>query len=373
MNTRAKPDSAKTLAEFDAELAKAHMQGQWKFSDALSDATRGPTPYGIPYLWKWADVHAKLMEACHVLPESYAGRRNLSFRNPAANGGAASRTLSIGAQVVLPGEVAWSHRHSIGAIRFAIDGHPQLYTAVDGEKLTMETGDLVLTPANTWHDHHNESDKFGIWLDILDTPLVIGLHQTFYEAFGATTQPLREAEADLVSERGGLVRPAWEASPAGAMPFRYPWRDVQALLRRFAAAQGSPYDGVILRYANPFNGGPTLPTMDCFIQMLRPGLETQAHRQTSSAVYFVVEGEGTTIVGDHELHWSANDSFVVPNWMWHRHINKSKSQQAILFSASDSPLLKALGLYREEPNSSLGTGSLPVVPAELLRRGAQAK
>jgi len=37
----------------------------------------------------------------------------------------------------------------------------------------------------------------------------------------------------------------------------------------------------------------------------------------------------------------------VPVWHAHRHQNSS-SDEAILFSMSDAPALKALGLYREE-------------------------
>jgi 1-hydroxy-2-naphthoate dioxygenase len=366
MNARSAEDPVK-LSEFDEELAEAHLKGQWTFAGALAEATRGPPSYGVPHLWKWSDVHAKLIEACQRLPESYAGRRNLSFRNPGTQGGAATRTLSIGMQIVTPGEIAWSHRHSIGAIRFAIEGSSDLYTVVDGEKLVMEPGDLILTPADTWHDHHNESAKHGIWLDVLDTPLVFGLNQTFYEGFGDMTQPVRERAGDFVSERGGWLRPAWEVPPGLNMPFRYPWRDVRAKLNQLADTQGSPYDGLILRYANPINGGPTLPTMDCYIQLLRPGLETEPHRQTSSAVYFVVEGEGTTVVGDCELNWSARDSFAVPNWLRHQHINRSHSQEAVLFCCSDVPVLQALGMYREEPSSSVHSYPVPPVPGNLLR------
>ncbi len=44
-------------------------------------------------------------------------------------------------------------------------GSADLYTAVDGERLAMEDGDLIITPAYTWHDdHHNESDKRGTWI-----------------------------------------------------------------------------------------------------------------------------------------------------------------------------------------------------------------
>jgi gentisate 1,2-dioxygenase len=357
-----------TLPEFDAELAKVHLLGQWKFADALATASRGPAPYGVPHLWKWSDMHAKLLQACEVVPESFTGRRNLSCRNPAANGGAASRTLSIGMQAVLPGEICWAHRHSIGAIRFAIDGDPELYTAVNGEKLRMETGDLVLTPSNTWHDHHNESAKVGIWLDVLDTALVFALHQTFYEAFGESVQPIRERRSDHLGERAALLRPAWEEPSALPLPLRYPWQDAQEALNTYADAAGSPYDGVLLRYANPVNGGPTLPTMDCMLQLLQPGLETAKHRQTSSTVCHVIEGEGSTFVGDVELRWSARDSFVIPNWMWHHHINRSKSERAVLFCATDTPVLAALGLYREEPTSSFATSPVPAVPADLVRR-----
>jgi gentisate 1,2-dioxygenase/1-hydroxy-2-naphthoate dioxygenase len=307
------------------------------------------------------------MEACELIPESNTGRRNLSFRNPATNGGAATRTLSIGMQAVLPGEIAWAHRHSIGAVRFAIEGSSQLYTAVDGEKLRMETGDLVLTPANTWHDHFNEGDKVGIWLDVLDTALVFALHQTFYEAYGETTQPLRAKAADHLSERGGWLRPAWEVRSSAALPFRYPWTEARTILDKFSASDGSPYHGILLRYANPFDGGPTLPTMDCLLQLLKPQFATERRRQTASAVYHVIEGEGTTIVGDRELRWTARDSFAIPNWTWYQHVNRSASHNAILFCATDTPVLTALGLYREEPASTF-RAAMPAVPANVLRR-----
>jgi gentisate 1,2-dioxygenase len=38
----------------------------------------------------------------------------------------------------------------------------------------------------------------------------------------------------------------------------------------------------------------------------------------------------------------------VPLWYNHRHLNRSSSDEAILFSMSDAPVLKALDLYREE-------------------------
>ena len=51
-------------------------------------------------------------------------------------------------------------------------------------------------------------------------------------------------------------------------------------------------------------GGSTLATLSCWIQMLRPGEHTKKHRHTSSAVYFVVGGEGTTIVDRKTMDWT---------------------------------------------------------------------
>ncbi len=40
--------------------------------------------------------------------------------------------------------------------------------------------------------------------------------------------------------------------------------------------------------------------------------------------------------------------FVIPSWTYHEHLNDSKSERAILFSAQDTPVLVALGKYRRK-------------------------
>jgi 1-hydroxy-2-naphthoate dioxygenase len=160
-----------------------------------------------------------------------------------------------------------------------------------------------------------------------------------------------------------LVRPAWENSKRENVPFRYPWKDIEPQLRALAQSKGSPYDGVALEYVNPITGGSTLPTLSCWIQLLRPGEHTRKHRHTSSAVYFVVSGEGTTVVGDKALEWTRHDCFSVPNWAWHEHRNRSSTEEAILFSVNDIPIVSAFNLYREEPENSLRSMQVPQIPA----------
>jgi 1-hydroxy-2-naphthoate dioxygenase len=359
-------ESAPNLAEFDKKLDKLHLRGQWQYDAQLIQLTDGPVPAGVPFIWRRELAHQALTDMCAAVSGDTA-RRNFTFINPAPDVNGTSQTLAMGMQITLPGEIAWAHRHSINALRFVVDGSPDLYTAVDGERLPMEDGDLIITPAYSWHDHHNESDKAGIWVDILDVPLMGYLRQMFFEPFGGSTQPLHQEPSDFVSSRASHVRPAWEAPQRTRIPFRYAWSDVRAALDTYSDSAGSPFDGVILHYAHPVTGGPTLPTIDCFAQLLRPGLRTERHRHTSSAVYYVVEGEGTTLVGDHELDWSVGDSFVVPNWMWHAHVNRSATAPAVLFSATDAPVLHALAMFREEPHPSFGTQPYPAVPGDLIR------
>jgi gentisate 1,2-dioxygenase len=360
-----------SLDEFDKVLAERHLGGQWRADELLQRAKDGPKPMGSPFIWKWQLIYDSLIEACDIITEQSTQRRQIGFRNPGlVNRTGATHTIAAGLQMVLPGEVAHAHRHSIGALRFGIEGQTTLYTVVDGEALPLLPNDLVLTPNWGWHDHHNDGEGVGIWLDVLDIPLTAGaLNQTFYEELGEHLQPQHEHSGHYVSERARLVRPAWERPPVQNFPFRYAWTEIEPLLRSYARVEGSPYDGTLLEYVNPVTGGPTLPTLSCAIQRLAPGFETKAHRHTSSALYFVVGGDGETVVDKTALEWSTRDSFVVPNWAWHHHRNRSQTEEALLFTVTDRPVLEVLGLYREDPVDSRH-GPLPVAPANRNRNRA---
>lgn len=356
------------LRAFEDKLAKANIYGQWT-GEKLFQNTDGPRPAGDACLWNWSDVRGLLDEAAEVMPESYTARRSLMFDNPGLPRGT-THTIAMGMQLIQPGEIAWAHRHSITALRFTIEGASNLYTVVDGDAYPMEDNDLVLTPGWTWHDHHNESDKPAVWLDVLDVPLMGALNQVFYESYGEDRQPLT-GDDEAMAARLGTLRPTWESAPTERMAVRYPWKDAEAQLKRLAGTDGNPYDGVALEYVNPLTGGPTLPTLSCWVQWLKPGQQTKLHRRTSSAVCFVIRGEGRTIVDGKELDWGPRDGFCIPNWTWHNHVNLSASEEAVLFTVHDIPLLRALGLYREEPEDSLGAGALPPVPGDLANRTAE--
>ena len=88
-----------------------------------------------------------------------------------------------------------------------------------------------------------------------------------------------------------------------------------------------------------------MPTIGAFIQLLPSGFRGKGHRSTDGTVYSVVEGSGRTRVGDRCLEWTQKDVFVVPAW---RRAEHEVDEDAVLFSFSDRPAQKALGLWREE-------------------------
>ena len=62
----------------------------------------------------------------------------------------------------------------------------------------------------------------------------------------------------------------------------------------------------------------------------------------------VIEGCGTSRVGDTELTWERGDTFVAPPWQWVAHANADPAAPACLFQFNDEPAVRALGLWQEE-------------------------
>jgi gentisate 1,2-dioxygenase len=134
---------------------------------------------------------------------------------------------------------------------------------------------------------------------------------------------------------------------------KYEWGPTyETLTKAEKAMAGSPHDGIIMQYVNPATGGPVMPTLGAYIQLLRPAQHTSAHRHTGSVVYNVAKGRGFSIIDGRRLDWQERDIFVVPSWSVHEHANLSAGEDAVLFSFSDLPVMHALGLYREQVPAS---------------------
>lgn len=306
----------------------------------------------VPHVWRWQEWQELLEDACRLIGTADRGaeRRAFSFLNPGLGGRyGTTHTIIAGVQKILPGEIATMHRHTPDALRFIIEGQGA-YTVVEGEKVALAPGDFVLTPNWCLHDHGNESDEPVTWMDALDVPLVNLLDASFFEQYPGQVQERDRPPEGSLARYGGHFRPAWEPAPQDqASPlWVYRWADTERALARLARVAASPFDDVALEYTSPATGGAVFPTLTCWIQVLRPGVHTRAHRHTSSVVYFVKQGHGCSVIGGQRYEWGPRDFFVVPNWAWHEHLNRSASEEAVLFSVQDRPALQALGLYREQ-------------------------
>jgi gentisate 1,2-dioxygenase len=349
-----------TLESFLERLHAINMIGLWELYPIYAQLPRHGRLESPPPMWRWRDVHPLLLESGDIAIDSRRDstinarggveRRNLVMMPQGAPVGAATVTMSCGVQYIKPGETAPAHRHDPAAIRFIIEGSGA-YTSVEGEKLYMEPGDLILTPRWTWHEHGNDGHEPVIWMDGLDSPFVMNyLHADFWEPYPGGYLPVSHPVGYTRRRVGaGLVRPVGKIRER-ALPILYPWSEVypELLHQKESGENLDAFDGINLEYVNPVTGaGPTLPTLSCRMQLLPAGFESQCHRHTSSFIYRVFRGRGWSEVGGHRVEWEAGDCFLVPSWIWHRHA-ASAGEDAILFAMSDQALLDPFDLYHEE-------------------------
>jgi len=321
-------------------LSEAGLDAPWSRPGPLIQAKSSRVE---SCLWRWVEIEPRLRcSPQFVAPGRGAERRILRLANPGVPERTSAHTLSGAIQYLLPGETAPAHRHTPNALRFMLKGEGA-YTIVEGAKCAMAPGDLVLTPSMTWHEHGNEGSEPVMWLDGLDSPVVRYLEILKIEPVGADPR-VGPGPAHIAAGRTHGSAP----TGVGGAPrtIHYKWDDAYGRLLRQAESAASPYDDVILEYRDPLTGAPVLPTIGCYLQMIRPGVETRAHRQTSTAVYHVVRGSGSTTIDESHCDWDAGDFFVVPPNLPHSH-RQIGAEPAILFSMQDVPLLEALGLYYE--------------------------
>jgi gentisate 1,2-dioxygenase len=347
-------DRDKDIKELDRLLEERLLSGLWQIP--AGERPLDPKSDVKAHVWKWGDVYDSLLKARDRVGIQAAvnERRAIRLVNPGIRQTEmTSHTMLIAFQLIQPGEVAPTHRHTMAAIRFILKGKGA-YTAVEGEKIAMGEGDLILTPQWSWHEHAHEGVEPMIWLDGLDVPLIKALNVIALQPF-----PDKHGLAKTDYNPGvhsAMCRPVSVGEKPPRAPLHYRWEDTYKSLQLLARTTGNPYEGVALEHVNPIDGGPTLPTLSCWMQMLRAGERTKVHRHTSTSLYHVFRGRGATIINGEVFDWEQGDSFAVPLWSWHEHLNRSQSEEALLFSMHDRPVLDAFGLYREEGDGKSHVG-----------------
>ena len=322
-----------------------HMAPLWTRLNSL--VPPAPAPVGVAHRWAYAEVRPAVLESAEHISAKEAERRVLILENPGLKGASqVTNTLYAGLQLIMPGEVAPAHRHTQSALRFIIEGSGA-YTAVEGEKTTMQPGDFVITPSWTWHHHGNESAAPMVWLDGLDIPLAAFFGSTFREDHEADEAPLTRPEGDALARYGsGLLPVGHRAASLNSPVFNYPYHRTREALHALARG-GAPdtHHGHLMRYANPVDGGWAMPTMATMVRLLPRGFATLPYRATDSAIFIVVEGRGELRVGGQGFELAPHDVVVVPGWMSH---TVHAADDLVLFSYSDRVAQEKLGLFREQ-------------------------
>ncbi len=341
----------KEIQDLNEVLRARWLSGLWNLDPA--ERQSDPKTRVQAHLWKWREIYDSLLQARETISIARGSveRRVIRLVNPGmAESEMTSHTMLFSFQLIQPGEVAPAHRHTMAAIRFILQGQGA-YTNVDGQKMVMADGDLILTPQGFWHEHAHEGDEPMVWIDGLDVPFIQSLQAISFQPYDRGRLPVNEGIDPQVYY--GMTRPVAESGAKWMPLLHYRWRDTYSSLQRLARGNGSAYDGVALEYVNPATNGPTLPTLSCWIQMLRAGERTRSHRHNSTSIYYAFRGSGTTTINGHPFRWEKGDTFIVPLWSWHEHANDSSTEEAILFSMNDAPILKPFGLYREEAGDNL--------------------
>ena len=331
--------------DFYQRAGGQHLAPLWRVLHGL--VPERPQPRCVPALWRYAEVRPFVMESCTLISTAEAERRVMVLENPGLPGQSRiTQSLFAGLQVILPGEIAPAHRHVASALRFIIEGR-DAFTAVAGEKTMMLPGDFVITPSMSWHDHGNVGEGPMVWLDGLDMHIVNFFGASFRESYPGAVQPLHRPEGAAMAEAGAGLLPVDQVYGTLTSPvFNYPYARTREALDQLARFREiNAWHGHKMRYVNPVNGSWAMPTLATWMQLLPQGFETRPYRSTDGTVFTVVEGTGSTRVGDQIFEWGPHDIFVVPSWTSVQHLGHS---DAVLFSYSDRAVQDKLDLFREE-------------------------
>jgi gentisate 1,2-dioxygenase len=332
IETTAQPTDAERRAAWNA----ASVRPLWE--DARAHGGAPPPPR--PQLWAWSAMKPLIDDAAGMNSTEVVERRVLSLmhEDPKTLGYPFTITnLNCGYQILLPGEQARPHRHSMNALRFVIDGHGA-NTVVDGKACPMHENDLILTPGWTWHEHVHPGDGPIVWLDVLDASLHRYLGTDAFEPGPVHDIPAQAPDAAYAF--ANLLPDAPAPGPYSPV-FCYPWATAKEAL---AVAPRSRDGARRVRYVNPTTGGSTMTLLDSSLIEIDAGLETAPFRTSAHTVVAVIEGHGRTQSGDNSVSWGPKDIFTLPSgqWMTHR-----AGERARLFLTSDREILQRLGLLEE--------------------------
>jgi gentisate 1,2-dioxygenase len=296
------------LAPYYSELGRLSFSPGWARPEP--SMWPAPRPKFKPAVWRYAAARQALAQAGEFVPVEQAERRNLIMVNPIeGNIYATTRNLVAAYQCVKGHESARTHRHTPAALRLVLEAKPGTYTIVNGARVDMLPGDVVLTPSWSWHGHVNETAETSFWIDFLDIPFVQLTEAMFFEQYPS----------------GGVE----EVKSSGPTPCRIP----------AAEALGQGRDAKLVEIAKGI-----MPTIALHLLRQPAGGRVDMPKATTNNIYAVVTGKAR-FAADGGLDATLERGDVIAMPCWHAHAIEAPEDTVVL-RVSDEPLLAKLGLGR---------------------------
>lgn len=331
--------------EYRAALVNAGVTPLWPSMRSLLPHG-SPKPVTNSSYWNFEVIRQLLLRAGEFTSVENAERRVLVLSDTGRGVGTMQATASIylGMQLLLPGEIAPTHRHTPSAARIIVEGKGG-FSVVNGNKLPMNVGDIVLTPGGEWHDHGHEGNGPVIWLDVLDLPLFVYLEGSYADESALQTPLHRPDTSQVEYFSSGLIPPRKLNNPVCNYPMvRYPWKRSETALRKIIAHS----DNYVaeLDYVNPESGCSVLPTLGFTAIMLSAKKVYKPQLRSSSSAFHVIKGSGKSLVNGKIIEWQGKDTFTTPVFS---RIEHYPYKETFMIYIHDRPLQEKLGYYEERP------------------------
>jgi gentisate 1,2-dioxygenase len=310
--------AAANMQELYDLLARCNVQNGW--SKPTPSLWPLPTIDFKPAAWSYVQAKAALDAAGRFVNTELAERRNLILANPTVAGNLypTVKTLVAAYQMVKAGEQARSHRHTANALRLVLDTGPNAFTIVDGRKIPMEAGDVLLTPNWAWHGHSNEAPTNAYWMDFLDVPMIHLNGPMFFEHHPDNLEPASDVFAES--------------------PNRFSF--VQTRERLAAAPEIAP--GV----RRIELGAPAMRTIGLHVFRIDKGASLHVGKSTLSAIFAPMQGRGQAVFEGASFDYARGDALAAPlgfaqEWR--------AEEESYLLRVSDEPFLVKNDWLRDIP------------------------
>ncbi len=315
--------------------------------------TRSPSSMFGRYRWSYSEARDYLYKVSEILSHKDSERINIQYEHPELReiiSAATTTTQRAGIQLVKSGAHGPLHRHTPNSFRVVLEAPDNnAFSRIDGVDLEMHPGDVIGNSNWIWHEHFNSGNSDLIWTSFLDAILVKWIGGVFYDPASDFSDDVnfpgisQEEYSDIL---GHSTLPAdFESLPNTPLQY-YPFAETSRSLHSLSKLKKNR-EHVAIKYINPTTGKSISANQSLKLNLLPPGCSTEFARKTENIIFLDFSGSCTIEFSDDSMSMEKFDLAAIPSWTRYRVLNQSQSTEMLYFTASDEPLFRNCGLYRE--------------------------